>query len=145
MALPWTILLALSGIYVQGAQAWCSEEDTLELDKLVSEPDIVKFALSAFHKKSKDEYAYRVIHIMNFLKVQEEPPQTFFVKLRLTRTICMKFEKSLDTCPLPELQNVRQNMSIHPFTVILICSFSISSPGSKQFNLLKMTCSEGLL
>lgn len=70
MALPWTILLALSGIYVQGAQAWCSEEDTLELDKLVSEPDIVKFALSAFHKKSKDEYAYRVIRIMNFLKVQ---------------------------------------------------------------------------
>ncbi|XP_021012556.1 cystatin-9-like [Mus caroli] len=133
MALPWTILLALSGIYVQGAQAWCSEEDTLELDKPISEPDIVEFALSAFHKESKDEYAYRVMHIMNFLKVQEKPPQTFFMKLRLTRTICMKFEKSLDTCPLPELQN------------ILICSFSISSPGSKKFNLLKMTCSEGLL
>jgi hypothetical protein len=53
-----------------------------------------------------------------FFCIQEEPPQTFFVKLRLTRTICMKFEKSLDTCPLPELQNVRQNMSIHPFTVV---------------------------
>ncbi|XP_031229550.1 cystatin-9-like [Mastomys coucha] len=133
MALAWTILLTLSGMYVQGVQAWCSEEDKLEIDKPVSDPDIVKFALSAFNKQSKDEYAYRLMHIMSFLKVQKKPPQTFFMKLRLKRTICKKSEESLDTCPLTELEN------------ILICSFSISSPGSKQFNLLKMTCSEGLL
>ncbi|XP_032758272.1 cystatin-9-like [Rattus rattus] len=133
MALPWTILLTLLGIYIQGAHTWCSETDKLDIDQAVSDPDTLKFALSEFHKQSKDEYAYRLIHIMSFFKVQEEPPQTFFMKLRLTRTICKKFEKNLDTCPLPELEYV------------LICSFSISSPGSKQFNLLKMTCSEGLL
>ncbi|XP_052037551.1 cystatin-9-like [Apodemus sylvaticus] len=133
MALPWTILLALSGIYVQRAQAWCSEEDKIYIDKPVSDPDIVKFALSAFNKQSKDEYAYRVTNIMSFFKVQEKPPQTFFMKLKLTRTICKKYEESLDTCPLPKLE------------YILMCSFSISSPGSKQFKLLKMTCSEGLL
>ncbi|XP_028609881.1 cystatin-9-like [Grammomys surdaster] len=133
MAVPWKILLVLSGIYVHAADAWCSETDKVYIDKPVSDPHIVKFALSAFNSQSKDEYAYRVMHIMSFFQVQEKPTQTFFLKLRLTRTICKKFEKSLDACPLSELEN------------ILTCSFSISSPGSKQFNVLKMSCSEGLL
>ncbi|XP_034352315.1 putative cystatin-9-like protein CST9LP1 [Arvicanthis niloticus] len=133
MAVPWKILLVLSGIYIQAADTWCSLKDKIYIDKPVSNPDVLKFALSAFNNQSKDEYAYRLMEIMTFFQVQEKPLQTFFLKLRLTRTICKKFEESLDTCPLPELEN------------ILTCSFSIKSPGSKHFNLLKMTCSEGLL
>lgn len=70
MALPWTILLTLLGIYIQGAHTWCSETDKLYIDQAVSDPDTVKFALSEFNKQSKDEYAYRLIHIMSFFKVQ---------------------------------------------------------------------------
>ncbi|XP_050998710.1 putative cystatin-9-like protein CST9LP1 [Acomys russatus] len=132
MALPWTLFLVLLGFYAEGAHAWCPLEDELYIDEPVSDPDIVKFALSAFHKQSKDEYAYRSIHVMHFSKVQGKLPETFLMKLRLRRTICKTSEDRLDTCPFqdsPELKN------------IFICSFTISSPRSKQFNMVKMTCS----
>ncbi|CAO2578415.1 Cst9 [Lemmus lemmus] len=135
MALPWALLLLLLGFQVQGAHSWCSEKDKLYIDEPVSDPDIVKFAVSAFNNQSKDEYAYRSVHIMSFSKVQEKLPATFLMKLRLRRTICKTFEESLDTCPFqdnPELEK------------IFICSFTISTPRSKQFNMLKKTCSTGL-
>ncbi|CAH6787743.1 cystatin-9-like [Phodopus roborovskii] len=134
MALPWAVLLVLLGFQAQGAQTWCSEKDEPYIDKPVSDPDIVKFAVNTFNNQSKDEYAYRSIHIMSFSKVQEKLSATFFMKLRLRRTICKKFEDSLDTCPFqdsPELDNM------------YICSFTISTPRSKQFNMLKITCPTG--
>lgn len=70
MALPWALLLLLLGFQAQGAHAWCSEKDKLYIDKPVSDPDIVKFAVSAFNNQNKDEYAYRPVHIMSFSKVQ---------------------------------------------------------------------------
>ncbi|XP_038187279.1 cystatin-9-like [Arvicola amphibius] len=135
MALPWALLLLLLGFQAQGAHAWCSEKDKLYIDKPVSDPDIVKFAVSAFNNQNKDEYAYRPVHIMSFSKAQEKLPATFLMKLRLRRTICKTFEESLDTCPFqddPELEKT------------FICSFTISTPRSKQFNMLKNTCSTGL-
>ncbi|OBS59153.1 hypothetical protein A6R68_09723, partial [Neotoma lepida] len=97
--------------------AWCSEKDEPYVDKPVSDPDTVKFALSTFNNQSKEEQ-YRLDHTMRFSKVQEKLPETFFMKLRLRRTICKKFKESLDTCPFqdnPELENVRQDTRIHPF------------------------------
>ncbi|ERE71858.1 cystatin-9-like protein [Cricetulus griseus] len=102
MSLPWPVLLVLLGFQAQGAQAWCSEKDKPYIDNPVSDPDIVKFAVSTFNNPSKDEYTHRSIHIMSFSKVQENLPRTFFMKLRLRRTICKKSEESLDTCPLQD-------------------------------------------
>lgn len=70
MALPWALLLLLLGFQAQGAHAWCSEKDKLYIDKPVSDPNIVKFAVSAFNNQNKDEYAYRLVHMMSFSKVQ---------------------------------------------------------------------------
>lgn len=70
MALPSALWLLLLGFQAQGAHTWCSEKDKLYIDKPVSDPDVVKFAVSAFNSQNKDEYAYRTIHIMGFSKVQ---------------------------------------------------------------------------
>lgn len=70
MSLPWPVLLVLLGFQAQGAQAWCSEKDKPYIDNPVSDPDIVKFAVSTFNNPSKDEYTHRSIHIMSFSKVQ---------------------------------------------------------------------------
>ncbi|KAK7815757.1 hypothetical protein U0070_025217 [Myodes glareolus] len=119
MALPWALLLLLLGFQAQGAHAWCSEKDKLYIDKPVSDPNIVKFAVSAFNNQNKDEYAYRPVHMMSFSK--EKLPATFLMKLRLRRTICKTFEESLDTCPFqddPELEKVRRGTASTPLTVV---------------------------
>ncbi|XP_055458670.1 cystatin-9-like [Psammomys obesus] len=136
MVLPWTILLFFSGFFAKGTRAWCSETDKFYIDKPVSDPDIVKFAVSAFNKQSKDDYTYRPIHIMSFSKVQEKLPETFFMKLKLIRTICTKFEDNLDTCPFQDSPGMEK---------FSICSFIISTPRSKQFNMMKIACTYGLL
>ncbi|XP_012508565.1 PREDICTED: cystatin-9-like [Propithecus coquereli] len=137
-ALPWVLLLLLSGLQPLVTQAsncpldenWLDQEDIA-----VYLPLTVEFALHAFNQQSRDQHAYRLVSTLNSRKDQDDPKMVFSMKLLLGRTTCGKFEEDIDNCPFqesPELNNT------------LTCFFTVSTkPWLTQFELLNKTCSEG--
>ncbi|XP_045384374.1 putative cystatin-9-like protein CST9LP1 [Lemur catta] len=138
-ALPWVLLLLLSGLQLLVTQApncplgenWIDQEDIA-----VYLPLTVEFALHTFNQQSGDQYAYRLVSTLNSRKEQGDPKMVFSMNLLLGRTVCGKFEEDIDDCPFqksPEPNNT------------LTCFFTVSTkPWLTQFELLNKTCSEGV-
>ncbi|KAK7815763.1 hypothetical protein U0070_025223, partial [Myodes glareolus] len=62
----------------------------------------VEFAVETFNQKSQEEYAYRVEHILSSWEEKVDFPAVYSMKLQMRRTMCKKFEESLDTCPFQQ-------------------------------------------
>ncbi|XP_053430483.1 cystatin-9-like isoform X1 [Nycticebus coucang] len=143
-ALPWALLLLVSGFQLLLTQPWCSEEEKNTDNHKLRDPEFsatVKFVLHTFNQQSKDDYAYRLERVLSSWqehsrnKQQENPRMVFSMKLQLRRTWCGRFEDDIDDCPFQERPELNNTVS---------CFFTISTiPRIKWFKLLKKTCSVG--
>ncbi|ERE71859.1 cystatin-9-like protein [Cricetulus griseus] len=104
-----------------------SEETTTLVSLLPS----VEFAVNTFNQKSQGEYAYRVEQILSSWREEEMSfPVAFSIKLQLRRTMCKKFEESLDTCPFQSRYSLNNTFT---------CLFTVGSfPWVTQFKLYKV-------
>ncbi|XP_054111264.1 cystatin-9 isoform X1 [Callithrix jacchus] len=121
-ALPWALSLLLMGLQLLVTYAWCSEEEMRRDHKMVQDPVFlatVGFALNTFNVQSKEEHAYRLLHILSSWRENSSDRKwrgkmVFSMNLQLRRTVCRKFEDDIENCPFqesPELNNVRQGTS----------------------------------
>ncbi|EGW06885.1 Cystatin-9 [Cricetulus griseus] len=95
--LPRAMLLLLLGFQFTIPPVSKASEETTTLVSLLPS---VEFAVNTFNQKSQGEYAYRVEQILSSWREEEMSfPVAFSIKLQLRRTMCKKFEESLDTCP----------------------------------------------
>ncbi|XP_053429700.1 cystatin-9-like [Nycticebus coucang] len=137
-ALPWALLLLVSGFQVLPTQPWPfnTEESRNEQDPIDRYlPFTVEYALHIFNMQSKDSHAYRLLQVLDSRKDKWIESIAFSMNLLLGRTKCGKFEDDIDNCPFqerPELNNT------------FICFFTVSiQPWLTRFELLNKTCSEG--
>ncbi|XP_032758271.1 cystatin-9-like [Rattus rattus] len=129
-ALPQAMLLLLLSFQILITPVTKANEET---DKSVNFIPTVEFAVNTFNQKSQDEYAYRTEYIMSSWREEINHPIVFSMRLRLRRTICKKFEESLDICPFQESHD-RNNT----FT----CLFTVGTlPWITEFQLFKKVCS----
>ncbi|KAK2109463.1 Cystatin-9-like [Saguinus oedipus] len=111
-ALPWALLLLPLHFQLLLTHAWHFHEqrDCDEYNVMARYlPATVEFAIHTFNQRSKDHYAYRLVHILNSWKEQVESKTVFSMELLLGRTRCGKFEEDIDNCPFqesPELNSV---------------------------------------
>ncbi|XP_012508566.1 PREDICTED: putative cystatin-9-like protein CST9LP1 [Propithecus coquereli] len=138
-ALPWVLLLLLSGLQLLVTQAWpIKMRENWNDEGSVGEyfPATVEFALHTFNQQSQDWHAYRLVSILDSRKEQQYENIAFSMNLLLGRTMCGKFEDDIDNCLFlesPKLNNT------------LTCFFTVSSqPWITQFELLNKTCSEAI-
>nr|XP_012293965.1 cystatin-9-like [Aotus nancymaae] len=121
-ALPWALSLLLMGLQLLVTYAWCSEEEMRSDNKMVQHPVFlatVEFALNTFNVQSKEEHAYRLLHILSSWREKSsdrkwEGKMVFSMNLQLRQTVCRKFKDDIENCPFqesPELNNVRQGTS----------------------------------
>ncbi|CAO2578417.1 Cst9 [Lemmus lemmus] len=103
------LLLFLSFQFLITPVSKADEETTTSIYFLPT----VEFAVNTFNQKSQEEYAYRLEHILSSWKEEVTFPAVYSMMLQLRRTMCKKFEESLDTCPFQQSyspNNVRQDM-----------------------------------
>ncbi|XP_031229548.1 cystatin-9-like [Mastomys coucha] len=129
-ALPWARLLLLLSFQVLVTPVSKANKET---DLSINFIPTVEFAINTFNQKSQDEYAYRLEHIMSSWKEMVYFPTTYSMRLQLRRTICKKFEESLDICPFQES---------HDLNNTFICLFTVGTyPWITEFKLFKSVCS----
>ncbi|XP_057637128.1 cystatin-9-like [Chionomys nivalis] len=93
----------------------------------------VEFAVDTFNQKSQEENAYRVEHILSSWKEEVNFPAVYSMKLQLRRTMCKKFEESLDTCHFQQSYSPNNTF---------ICLFTVGTfPWVTEFKLYKHECS----
>uniref|UniRef100_A0A8D2CWS3 Cystatin domain-containing protein n=1 Tax=Sciurus vulgaris TaxID=55149 RepID=A0A8D2CWS3_SCIVU len=101
-------------------------------------PAMVEFTLHSFNQQSKDEYAYRLVCVLNSWrrKMSSQNLMVFSMKLKLRHTKCGKFEDDIENCPFQDSSELNNTF---------ICYFTISTkPWITEFGLLNKTCSEEL-
>ncbi|XP_028609745.1 cystatin-9-like isoform X2 [Grammomys surdaster] len=129
-SLPQTMLLFLLSFQVLNIPVLKANEET---DRSTNFIPTVEFAVNTFNQKSQDEYAYRMKHIMSSWREMVDFPAVFSMRLQLRRTICKKFEESLDICPFQEG---------HALNNTFTCLFTVGIyPWVTEFKLFKSECS----
>ncbi|KAL1785715.1 cystatin-9-like [Sigmodon hispidus] len=93
----------------------------------------MEFAVNTFNQKSPDEYAYRTEAILSSWQEAVNFPTVYSMNLQLRKTVCKKFEESLDTCRFQERHFVNNTF---------ICLFTVGTfPWVTEFKLYKQECS----
>ncbi|XP_052037476.1 cystatin-9-like [Apodemus sylvaticus] len=129
-ALPQAMLLLLLNFQVLITPVSKANKET---ETSINFIPTVEFAVNTFNEKSQDEYAYRLEHIMSSWRETVNFPTVFSMRLQLRRTICKKFEESLDICPFQESHNLNNTF---------ICLFTVGTyPWKTEFKLFKNVCS----
>uniref|UniRef100_A0A8C8ZB85 Uncharacterized protein n=1 Tax=Prolemur simus TaxID=1328070 RepID=A0A8C8ZB85_PROSS len=138
-ALPWVLLLLLSGLELLVTQAWPFKvQENWNDQGSIAEyfPATVEFALHTFNQQNQDWHAYRLVSILDSRKEEQYENMVFSMNLLLGPTTCGKFEDDIDNCRFLESPNLNN---------MLTCFFTISTqPWITQFKLLNKTCSEGV-
>ncbi|XP_040131735.1 cystatin-9-like [Ictidomys tridecemlineatus] len=135
MVLPWVPLLLLLGRQLLASPILYRAETTKPEDPIVKDqyfPPTLEFAVYKFNRLNEDQFAYKLLKILNAKKVDVDSPLVFAMNVKLGRTKCYKFEDNIDNCPFQDTLGRKRTLN---------CFFVVSTyPWRTAFELLKNVC-----